>query len=98
MTKAVFTQEQILKVAKLVKLNLTKEQTEKLAGMFGETLDYIKILEELDTSTTAETYQVTGLTDVFAKDNKNTLSQEEALSNAPKKSKGHFVTDGVFDR
>ena len=39
----------IQKIAKLVKLDISGEE-EKLAAMFTETLDYISVLNELDTS------------------------------------------------
>jgi aspartyl/glutamyl-tRNA(Asn/Gln) amidotransferase C subunit len=86
-------------IAKLVKLDVTGQE-EKLAKMFSETLDYIQVLEELDTANVRETYQVTGLTDVFQKPNhpRETISQKEALKNASEEVNNLFATKAVFDR
>jgi len=96
---AKMTEDDVRKIAKLVKLDVSGQES-LFAEMFEATLDYIKILDELDTSKVAETFQVTGLTDVFQKKDtvKNTLTQKEALQNAHQVSKNMFVTKGVFDR
>lgn len=93
------TEEDVKHIAKLVKLDVTGQE-KKLAEMFSQTLDYIKILDELDTTNVKETYQVNGLINVFQKkDNpKNTLTQSEVLQNAKEKSGDFFSTKGVFDR
>ncbi len=68
--------------------------------MLTDTLDYIDILEELDTKTTPETYQVTGLTNVFQKEEEKptTLAKEKALANAKEVIRSMFATEAVFDR
>lgn len=93
------SEELVKKVAKLVKLDITGEET-RLAEMFSETLDYIKVLDELDTATVSETYQVTGLVNVFQTDHhpKNTLTTNEALSNVANPAGELIPTKGVFDR
>ncbi len=93
------TTEQIKKVAELAKLDITGEE-EKFTKLFIDTLKAVDVLSELDTSKVEETYQVTGLTNIYQKNNelKATLTQEEALSNADDTSKGLIVTKGVFDR
>ena len=90
MTK--ITEDEVKHIAKLVKLDVTGQEAE-LAEMFSKTLDYIKVLDELDTSNVKETYQVNGLTNVFQKKDspKNTLTQTEVLQNAKEKS-GEFLT------
>lgn len=91
--------EDVKKIAKLVKLDVSGQE-ETFVKMFEETLDYIKILDELDTSKVGETYQVTGLTNVFQKEDhpKNTLDHTEAIKNARNASDDLFSTKGVFDR
>ena len=94
------TKDDVEKVAELSRLKLTNKETEKFAEMFTDTLTYMDSLNELDTDSTKETYQVTGLTNVFqdreAKD--NTLDQKEALRNASKTKDNLFVTDAVLKR
>lgn len=91
--------EQTEKIAKLVNLELTAEEKAKFSNLFNETISYIQVMDELDVSNVNETYQVTGLKNVFStSENNSTLSQEEALSNAPKKKDNKFVTKAVFER
>ncbi|HSX39945.1 MAG TPA: Asp-tRNA(Asn)/Glu-tRNA(Gln) amidotransferase subunit GatC [Candidatus Saccharimonadales bacterium] len=93
------TKEQVIKISELVKITLTDAEVEKLTTMFSDTLTNIDILKELDTSNVAETYQVTGLTNVFQTSaNKATLPKEEALKNAHEVIRGLIATKGVFDR
>ena len=91
---------EVEKLAKLSNLTLTPAEVGKFAELFTDTLKYMDVLNELDTSNTPETYQVTGLTNVFQKDGEKnaTLSQEQALSNANEAKDGLFVTKAVFDR
>ena len=99
MTEQPITQETVKKIAKLCKLDVTGIE-EKLAVMFNDTLKSIEVLNELDLAALPETYQVTGLTNVFQKDGEpsDTLPKEKALSNANVKLNDLFVTEGVFDR
>ena len=93
------TQETVKKIANLCKLDVTGDE-EKLAVMFNDTLKTIEVLEELDLKSIPETYQVTGLKNVFQKDGEpsGTLPKDEALQNAHQELNGLFVTKGVFDR
>jgi aspartyl/glutamyl-tRNA(Asn/Gln) amidotransferase C subunit len=99
MTEQTITQETVKKIAKLCKLDVTGDE-EKLAAMFNDTLKSIEVLNELDLASLPETYQVTGLTNVFQKEGEptGTLSQDKALSNAKNTLNNLFVTQGVFDR
>jgi aspartyl/glutamyl-tRNA(Asn/Gln) amidotransferase C subunit len=99
MSKNTVTIEDVKHIAQLCKLDVTGSE-EKLASMFTETLKYIDVLEELDLSKINETYQVTGLTNVFqhGKDNLATLSKEDALKNGYEVIDDLFATKAVFDR
>lgn len=100
MSQATISKEQVKKIAELVKLILTEEQTEKLTIMFSNTLKTIEVLDELDIKDVGETYQVTGLVNVFLDPQKNlaTLTKEEALSNAKEVIRGLIATQAVFER
>ncbi len=85
-------------IAELVRLDISGEE-EKFSGILNDTLKYVEVLDELDTKGVGETYQVTGLHNVFQKDGvKETLSQKDALSNAAEEANGLFVAEAVFDR
>lgn len=91
--------KQVEKVGKLSKLKLNESEKIKLLELFTETLDYINVLDELNLNKVAETYQVTGLINVFLQEeNTVTLSQKEVLSNAGKVIKDLFATAQVFKR
>lgn len=92
------TTEEVKKIAKLCKLTLTEEEINKLSRLLSETLDYINVLDELDVTNTPETFQVTGLTNVFQDGSSNTLSNEDALANSKEVVKEMFATEAVFDR
>lgn len=94
------TIEQVKHIAKLCNLTLTDEQTDRLSNLLTQTLDYINVLSELDTSNVSETYQVTGLTNVFQteSDFSNTLSQKDSLSSANEVINERFATKAIFDR
>jgi aspartyl/glutamyl-tRNA(Asn/Gln) amidotransferase C subunit len=98
MTKNI-TKEEVKKVAELAQLDVSGDE-EKFADLLSDTLEYIKVLSELDTENVEETYQVTGLKNVFkvGKENYATVTKEEALSNAHEVVDGLVVTKAVFNR
>lgn len=98
MSKNTISKEETKKLAELANLDISG-QKDKLAEILSDTLDYVKTLEELDTSNVDETFQVTGLTNVFQGDEKSdSLNKDEALSNAHEEINGLFSTKAVFDR
>lgn len=92
------TKDQVKHVAKLANLPLTSEEEEKYSGQLSKILDYIEQLDEVDTSDVEPTFNVSVQSNVLREDKTIAcLSQEEALSNAPKKKNGMFETKGVFE-
>lgn len=55
-------------IAKLCRLNLTDSEVEKFSTELSSILEFVEKLQELDTSAVEPTPQVTGLTNVFRKD------------------------------
>jgi aspartyl-tRNA(Asn)/glutamyl-tRNA(Gln) amidotransferase subunit C len=95
----VFTREDVARIAKLSNINLTPHELAFFVQIFADTVEYIKILDEINTQDIQPTFQVTGLTNVFqTKGLSTTLSQKEALQNASECVKDKFSTKGVFDR
>lgn len=92
------TTDQVKHVAKLANLPLTPEEEEKYSEQLSAILGYFENLNEVDTFKVEPTFNVTGQSNVMREDETaGCLSQEEALSNAPKKKNGMFETKGVFD-
>lgn len=89
----------VKKVSKLARFNLSDEEQEMFQKLLNEALDYIEILNELDTSNTESTSQVTGLVNVFDKDAAvDSLTSKDALKNAPKTKRGLIVTEAVIKK
>lgn len=65
---AEITREQVEHIAKLARIKLTDEEKEKLTGEMGSILAYISKLNEVNTEGVEPTAQVTGLENVYRKD------------------------------
>ena len=92
------TADQVKHVAKLANLPLSAEEEEEYSKQLSEILEYVEQLNQVDTSRVEPTFNVTGQSNVLREDETIPgLSQEEALSNAPKKKDNIFETKGVFE-
>ncbi len=88
----------ISNIAKLANLSLKKEEGAKFEKQLSSVLDYIKKLQEVDTSRLEETSQVTGLENITRDDIPTpSLSQEEALANTKSKHNGMFKVKAILD-
>lgn len=99
MTTKLF-EDDIWHVARLAKLPITKEQLKKFYEQLLSVVGYMSKIQKLDTKNVIETSQITGLENVFRKDEideKRLLTQNQALANTKRKYKGYFVVDAVFD-
>ena len=98
MNKNQISKEDIKKLSDLADLDVSGQEG-KLSEVLSETLDYVKTLEELDTENIEETFQVTGLTNVFRDEGSgDPLTKDQALSNARETDSGLFSTKAVFNR
>ena len=78
------TIKEVEQVARLARLELTEEEKERTRAQLDSILSYIDKLNELDTSAVEPTSHVLPMTNVFREDQvRPSLSQEEALANAP---------------
>ena len=92
------TKDQVKHVAELANLPLTAEEEEKYSEQLSKILDYVDQLDHADTSKVEPTFNVSDQNTVEREDTTSvSLSQEEALSNAPKKQNRMFETKGVFE-
>jgi len=88
--------ETVLNVAKLSKLELTEEEVEVFSKQLGDILKFIEKLNELDTENVEPFYELINQDTPLREDTpKESLSQEEALKNAPQKEDGFFVVPRV---
>ncbi len=92
------TTNQVTYVAKLGNLSLTSEEESIYAEQLSAILDYIDQLNSVDTTGVEPTFNVTGKSSIWREDVvAESLTQEEAMQNAPKSKNGQFVTKGVFE-
>lgn len=70
------------KIAKLAKFNLTKEETEKFQKLLSEALDYVEVLNELDTNAVSVSEHASDLKNVFREDEfeNNSASLDSSLT------------------
>lgn len=89
--------EQVKKVAKLANLPVSSGEEEKYADQLSAILDYIDLLNSVDTKDVKPTFNVMPDKNVMRQDViGESLSSEDALKNASNKKDGYFVTKGVF--
>ena len=88
-------------IARLANIPITKDEEEKLAKAFDETLDTIKDLQQVDVKNVEPTHQVTGLANVLREDKideERMFSQVDALMNAKQTWNGYFVVNQILDQ
>ena len=85
-------------VAHLARLALTPEEEEKLGAQLGNILHYIEKLNQLDVSNVEPTSHAVPLVNVTREDAvRPSLSNEEALRNAPSKANGLFLVPKIVE-
>jgi aspartyl-tRNA(Asn)/glutamyl-tRNA(Gln) amidotransferase subunit C len=90
--------EEVKHVADLAGLSLIPQELKKFQKQLSEVLDYVEVLDELKTDRVEPTSQVTGLENVFRKDEvEECLTQKEALSGAKEKYQRRFRTKAIFE-
>lgn len=78
------SKDDVLKLARLSKLDLTEDQLEHFRKEMEEIVGYVEKLQNVDVSGLEPTYQVTGTTTVTRPDEvREYASQEELLKNLP---------------
>jgi aspartyl-tRNA(Asn)/glutamyl-tRNA(Gln) amidotransferase subunit C len=78
-------------VAKLARLELSEEEKTRQLEKLNKILDYMEILNKVDTEGVQPLAHVLPINNVFRKDEVHkTLDREIALQNAPEKAQGMF--------
>ncbi len=85
-------------VANLARIALTSEEEARLGSQLGDILGYVKKLEELDVSDVEPMAHAVPLDNVLRADEvQPSITNEEALANAPKKANGLFVVPKIVE-
>jgi aspartyl-tRNA(Asn)/glutamyl-tRNA(Gln) amidotransferase subunit C len=85
-------------VAHLARLSLSAEEEQRIGSQLGHILGYIEKLKEVDVSgvePTAHTFPLVNVT--RADEVRPSLSQEEALRNAPAQANGLFIVPKIVE-
>ena len=100
------TKDEVTKIAKLARIELSEKEKEKFSGQLSEILNYVEQLNQTDTSQVSETSQVTGLEHVYREDKASELTQvdkdknknrEKLLKNAPAQKDGYIKVKAVLE-
>jgi aspartyl-tRNA(Asn)/glutamyl-tRNA(Gln) amidotransferase subunit C len=85
-------------VAHLARIHLTPEEETKFGAQLGQVLAYIEKLKELDVSQVEPTAHAVPLFNVTRPDEvRPSLSNEDALRNAPAKANGLFIVPKIVE-
>ncbi|MDK1027782.1 MAG: Asp-tRNA(Asn)/Glu-tRNA(Gln) amidotransferase subunit GatC [Anaerolineae bacterium] len=92
------TPQEIEHIAKLARLDLTKDQKKRFRVQLEAILDYIEKLQDLDTEDIAPTTSILGGRRPLREDEpQSSLSKEDLFKNAPKHDDGQFKIPPVFE-
>ncbi len=80
----------------LASIKIEDEEKDELVEQFNSILDYFHQLDEVETDGIEPTYRVVDLSNVFREDIAcQSLSQEDALRNAPRLEQGYFKSPRI---
>lgn len=94
------TTKDVEHIAKLAKLDLSKEEIKKYQTQLSEVLEHFEQLNEVDTDSVEATHQTTKLENITRKDEakeNDMLTVEQALSGTDKTKNGYFVVPGLLE-
>lgn len=92
------TRDDVLKLARLARLDITEEEIEAYRKELSAILEYVAQLDNVDVTGLEPTTQVTGLRNVMRDDQVKDygVSHEELLRLAPKSQDGHIKVNRMI--
>ena len=91
------TTEDIKHIAKLSKLEFSENEIENFKEELGQIVEYVNTLSKIDTSSVNLENEAINLNNLREDNPNNSLSQEEAIKNAPKKRACGFNVPAVIE-
>ncbi len=89
--------DEVRKIAQLARIKLTPEEEQRHAVTISAVLEYMNILNEVDTSGVEPTFQVTGLENVVRADEvRESKLVEELMAQMPQIEDNELVVPAVF--
>lgn len=90
------TKEDVEHISWLASIKIEDEEKDEFVEQFNTILEYFHQLDEVDTNGVEPTYRVVDLVNIFREDvARKSLSQEEALKNAPRRENGYFKSPRI---
>jgi aspartyl-tRNA(Asn)/glutamyl-tRNA(Gln) amidotransferase subunit C len=91
------TREEVAKVSLLARLLLSEDELDTMTGQLASILEYIGLLDEVDTSTVAPMAHPLDLADVFREDEaRPSLDRAAALASAPHHDRECYLVPAVL--
>lgn len=91
--------DQVRKVASLARLKLGDEELAALTGQLSQILNYVAVLDQVDTSHVEPMVHAVDLHNVFRADElTGSLPRAEALENAPRTDGKFFLVPQIIER
>jgi aspartyl-tRNA(Asn)/glutamyl-tRNA(Gln) amidotransferase subunit C len=93
-----FTREEIMQVSRLAKMGVNEAEVETFARQLSDILENFEILKTVDTEGVPPTTQPIPLDNLLKADlKKPSISQDDALANAPNREGEFFRTRAVLE-
>ncbi|MFA6075955.1 MAG: Asp-tRNA(Asn)/Glu-tRNA(Gln) amidotransferase subunit GatC [Negativicutes bacterium] len=93
------SREQIEKVASLSRLQLNPQEIEKFSGQIGAIIEYMKVLNSVDTADVEPMIYAVPTHNICREDvRKPSLAHSLALQNAPQSDGNYFVAPTVVEK
>ena len=86
----------INKIAQLARLKLTDVESERLGEHLEQIIDYIDMLNKLDTSNVEPTSHVLPIHNVFREDKVCKTTNVDYLTGSPAHNKGHYEVPKII--
>jgi len=91
------SEQQVRHVALLARLECSNDEIHKFAGELNSILEYANKIQEVDTDGVEPTSHAVRLSNVFREDVvRPSLSNDQALANAPDSEAGHFKVPPII--
>lgn len=92
------SEDDIRKVADLARMNLSDSEVAELRPQLSKLIDYVAVLDEVDTENVEPMVHAIEQTNVFRDDTPDApLSREDALANAPKTDGKYFLVPPIIE-
>jgi aspartyl-tRNA(Asn)/glutamyl-tRNA(Gln) amidotransferase subunit C len=91
------TKEEVIKIAKLARIELTEKEVEKFQKELSAVLDFVEELKQVDVTGLEEVSQVTGLVNIQRDDKVVEANNHEAIfSQAPEMKDGYYKVKAIL--